>query len=209
VCATTLATWFIHATSAAASCGQSLPGRAALGFQSRHARQVAHVVTHCGRLQMPANKKPRKKYRPKFPPGQIVLPKTMRYSSANELMLKLVPHQELERLRDGTADEGTWHTLTMRLDWGLFMAIDHFEDDVAKTAIREGLEALLSIKDRNAKLAKWGASGSEFKAIGLALNLTDEMQSRTTRREQDDSLQAMLRLNDAMLKEGRSGLVDV
>jgi len=38
---------------------------------------------------------------------------------------------------------------------------------------------------------------------------TDEMQSRTTRREQDDSLQAMLRLNDALLKEGRSGLVDV
>lgn len=88
-------------------------------------------------------------------------------------------------------------------------AIDHFEDDVAKTAILEGLEALLSIKDRNAKLAKWGASGSEFKAIGLALNLTDEMQSMTTRREQDNSLQAMLRLNDALLKEGRSGLVDV
>lgn len=158
---------------------------------------------------MPANKKPRKKYRPKFSPGQIVLPKNIRYSQSNELMLQLIPHQELERLRDGTADEGTWHTLTMRLDWGLFMAIDHFEDDVAKTAIREGLEALLSIKDRNAKLSKWGASGSEFKAIGLALNLTDEMQSKTTRREQDDSLQAMLRLNDAMLKEGRSGLVDV
>jgi hypothetical protein len=158
---------------------------------------------------MPANKKPRKKYRPKFPPGQIVLPKTMRYSSANELMLKLVPHQELERLRDGTADEGTWHTLTVRLDWGLFMAIDHFEDDVAKATIKEALEALLAIKDRNAKLAKWGATGQEFHAIGMALNVTDEMQARTTRREQDESLQAMLRLNDAMLKEGRSGLVDV
>ena len=65
---------------------------------------------------MPANKKPRKKYRPKFPPGQIVLPKNIRYSHANELMLQLIPHQKLERLRDGTADEGTWHTLTMRLD---------------------------------------------------------------------------------------------
>ena len=137
------------------------------------------------------------------------MPKTMRYSSANELMLQLIPHQELEKLRDGTADESTWHTLTMRLDWGLFMAIDHFEDDVAKKSIREGLEALLAIKDRNSKLAKWGATGQEFHAIGLALNLTDEMQSRTTRREQDESLQAMLRLNDAMLKEGRSGLVDV
>ena len=137
------------------------------------------------------------------------MPKTMRYSSANELMLQLIPHQELEKLRDGTADESTWHTLTMRLDWGLFMAIDHFEDDVAKKSIREGLEALLAIKDRNAKLSKWGATGQEFHAIGLALNLTDEMQSRTTRREQDESLQAMLRLNDAMLKEGRSGLVDV
>ena len=158
---------------------------------------------------MPANKKPRKKYRPKFPPGQIVLPKNIRYSQANELMLKLIPHQELERLRDGTADEGTWHTLTMRLDWGLFMAIDHFKDEGAKQAIHEALEAVLAIKERKAKMAKWGATGPEFHAIGLALNLTDEMQSRTTRREQDDSLQAMLRLNDAMLKEGQSWLVDV
>lgn len=158
---------------------------------------------------MPANKKPRKKYKPKFPQGKIVLPSLIRYSAADDFKLKIVPHQELERFREGTADESAWHTLTMRLDWGLFMAIDHFEDDVAKTAIREGLEALLSIKDRNAKLAKWGASGSEFKAIGLALNLIDEMQDNTTRREQHDSLEAMLRLNDALLKEGKTGLVNV
>ena len=158
---------------------------------------------------MATNKKPRKKYKPKFPQGKIVLPSLIRYSAADDFKLKIVPHQELERFREGTADESAWHTLTMRLDWGLFMAIDHFKDEGAKHAIHEALEAVLSIKERKSKMAKWGSTGQEFHAIGLALNLIDEMQDNTTRREQHDSLKAMLRLNDALLKEGKTGLVNV
>ena len=158
---------------------------------------------------MATNKKPSKKYRPKYPAGQAVLPSVVRYSKDDEIMLQLVPHQELERLRNGTADEKTWHTICIRLDWGLFMAINHFDDDGAKEAIKKSLAALQSIKRRNKKTGKWGATGDEFNAIGFALNVIDEMQANTTRREQRDSLVAMLRLNEAMLKAGKSGMIDV
>lgn len=154
---------------------------------------------------MAKNKKPAKKYRPKHPPGQIVLPKNIRYGQREETMLMLVPHNELEKLRDGTADEGTWHTITMRLDWGCFLSIDHFQNIEVNDHIRDALNAMLSIKDRNARTGKWGASGDEFFKIGEALNLIDEMQRNTTRREQDESLNAMLRLNNLLLKEQHAG----
>ncbi len=158
---------------------------------------------------MPSNKKPSKKYRPRHPIGQTVLPCNIRYTPHNEMMLKIVPHQELEKLRDGTADAITWHTLTMRLDWGLFMSLEHFENQGTNEAIQAGLEALLSIKNRNEKMDRWGASGCELYAIGNALNLTDEMQTQTTRKEQHDSLKKMLSFNNKMLKEGRVGLVQM
>lgn len=150
---------------------------------------------------MAKNKKPAKKYRPKHPPGQVVLPKTIRFGLREENMLMMVPHQELERLRDGTADESTWHTITMRLDWGCFLSIDHFQNIEVNDSIKAALDSMVSIKDRYKRTNKWGVSGDEFFKIGEALNLIDEMQKQTTRREQEDSLNAMMRLNAALLKE--------
>ncbi len=146
---------------------------------------------------MPGNKKPRKKMRRVW----AGLPKTIRFGQREENLLMLVPHAELDKFRDGTADEGTWHTITMRLDWGAFMSIDHFDNIEANDQIRDALDAMLSIKDRHERTGKYGVSGDEFFKIGEALNLTDEMQKQTTRREQEESLKAMLKLNDKLLKE--------
>lgn len=150
---------------------------------------------------MAGNKKPKKKYRPKFPMGQIMLPKNIRYGHKEELALMMIPHQELERFRDGTADEPAWHGITCRLDWGAFMAVDHFNNIEANDLIRDALDAMVAIKHRHDKVGKWGASGDEFFKIGEGLNIVDEMQKNTTRREQDDSMQAMLALNAKLLKE--------
>ena len=150
---------------------------------------------------MPGNKRPKKKYKAKHPPGQVVLPKTIRFGQREENLLMLVPHQELERFREGLADESTWHTITMRLDWGCFLSIDHFQNIEVNDKIRDALDAMVAIKERHQRLGKWGTTGDEFFKIGEALNLVDEMQKNTTRREQEDSLKAMLRLNNALLKE--------
>ena len=150
---------------------------------------------------MPGNKKPRKKMRRVW----VGLPKVIRHTHEADTMLKMIPHMELAKLRDGTADEGTWHTLVCRLDWGCFMSIDHFENIEANDAIQAALNGMRSIKDRFDRLGKWGMSGEEFVNIGAALNLVDEMQSQTTRREQEDSFNAMLRLNNELLKEQHAG----
>lgn len=146
---------------------------------------------------MPGNKKPRKKMRRVW----VGLPKVFRFGPREENLLMLVPHTELERFREGTADESTWHTITMRLDWGCFLSIDHFQNIEVNDKIRDALDAMVAIKERHQRLGKWGTTGDEFFKIGEALNLVDEMQKNTTRREQEDSLKAMLRLNNALLKE--------
>ena len=146
---------------------------------------------------MAKNKKPAKKYKPR----PAILPKVFRFGRHEENMLMLVPHTELDKLRDGSADEGTWHTITMRLDWGCFMSIDHFQNIEVNDTIKAALDSMVSIKDRYKRTSKWGVSGDEFFKIGEALNLIDEMQKQTTRREQEDSLNAMMRLNAALLKE--------
>ena len=147
---------------------------------------------------MPTNKKPRKKYRPKEIP---LLPKVFRQTPEVDRMLKMIPQQELQSLRDNTADKGTWNTLTCRLDWGLFMAIDHFDNIDANDAIIDALDSMRSIKARYERIGKWGMTGEEFLNIGAALNLVDDMQTQTTRREQEDSFDAMMKLNKQKLKE--------
>lgn len=143
---------------------------------------------------MATNKKPRKKYRPKYPPGQ--LPTTIRHSSEADIDLQLVPHLEVDKLRDGTADEFTVNTLAFRLNWGYVMAGEYFDTPEAKKTIEEALQAIRSVKKRFAEVGKYGSTGVEFQALGLGLKLTDEMQKMTTRREHRDALRIVNLVNE-------------
>jgi len=62
--------------------------------------------------------------------------------------------------------------------------------------MEQSLAAIKSVKARHERTSKWGTTGEEFNVIGQALNLTDEMQLNTTRRQQEDSLNTLLRLNE-------------
>jgi hypothetical protein len=139
---------------------------------------------------MANNKKPRKKYTPRYVPAVPVL---FRFSEENALKLKLIPHQMLEKFRDGTAIEPDWHALASRLNLGNTLAYTHFEGQEAKTAMDEALLALRSVWDRHTRLGKWGTSGEEFRQIGLGLTLTDEMEDNCTRLELDRSMNHVYR----------------
>ena len=134
---------------------------------------------------MPKSKKPRKAYRRKYVDGQ--LPVTIRHSHAGDTMLKMIPHSDLEKLRDGTADDYAVNTLVFRLNWGYVMAGEYFDTPEARACTEAGLAAIRSIKERHERLGKWGCTGPEFAAMGEALNLTDQMQAQTTRRQQRDA----------------------
>lgn len=138
----------------------------------------------------------RSKYRPK----PAVLPKMFRHSKEADINLQLVPHQELEKFKTGEADEYTWNTVCFRLNWGYVMSGDHFDSVEARELMEQSLKAIRSVKTRHEKTGRWGTTGEEFNIIGQALNLTDEMQMNTTRKQQDESLQTLLRLNELKIK---------
>ncbi len=135
----------------------------------------------------------RSKYRPK---PVRALPKIFRHDKESEVALQLIPHQELEKFKTGEADEYTWNTVCFRLNWGYVMSGDHFDSVEARELMEQSLKAIRSVKDRHERTSKWGTTGEEFNIIGQALNLTDDMQMNTTRRQQEDSLNTLLRLNE-------------
>ena len=138
----------------------------------------------------------RSKYRPK----PAVLPKMFRHSREADIDLQLVPHQELEKFKTGEADEYTWNTVCFRLNWGYVMSGDHFDSVEARELMERSLAAIRSVKTRHEKTGRWGTTGEEFNIIGQALVLTDDMQMNTTRKQQDQSLQTLLRLNELKIK---------
>lgn len=110
--------------------------------------------------------------------------------------LHLIPHQELAALREGRGTEISWHTLTARMNVGYVLSNiameSHDIDPDPRPAIRQGLDAMVDLQARHRALDRYVATGDELRAIGEALNLTDELQSATTRRQQRDALQIVL-----------------
>ncbi|WP_455275106.1 hypothetical protein [Ralstonia thomasii] len=138
-------------------------------------------------------KKRRKPGRPARETG--ALPSLFRFSRSAELHLQLVPHIELEKMRDGTATEQSWHTLAFRINVGQTLAHQQFADQAAALdAMAHGVWAIAEVGKRYKRTGRFGCTGDEFRAIGEALNLTDDMQKETTRREQRTATNAVYAL---------------
>lgn len=129
---------------------------------------------------MANNKKPRKKYQPKI---AAKLPVVYRFSPDAERDLQLAPHAALTNFKQGTVDDQDWHTIASRLNLGSTIAHQVFEGVEARLAMNDAVEALRSVWVRHEKTGKWGTTGEEYNTIAQGLSLTDEMQSKCTRRE--------------------------
>jgi hypothetical protein len=145
---------------------------------------------------MPRSTRPRKPYRPRA----LRIPPVIRHSAAEEVHLQLVPHLDLERFRAGTADDDAWRTLTTRVNWGAVLANRHHPEAVG--AMEDAARALHSIHGRQARLGRWGASGPELTALGVALVMVDEMQLLHPKAELLDALRAVLRAQDQPARVG-------
>lgn len=147
---------------------------------------------------MAGNRKPRKKYVPKYANRT---PINFKVSAGDDLDLKLIPHSELEKLRTGEADAYTINTLAFRINFGYVMAGEVYDGHDARVVTLAGLDALRCVKARFDRTGKYGASGEEFKRLGDALNITDDMQDGSTRREQLASMKAVFAINEHLKKQ--------
>lgn len=140
-----------------------------------------------------------KKAKPPRPgAGHIQLPINMRFSAVDETKLMLEPVKCAERLRDGTADEGDWHAVILRLNWGRLLNKSVFNE--GESLLAEAQDAMRAIKARGMASNMWTASTPEFNTISTALTLCNQMQTMCTRRELRDALQAVYDQNEYLNK---------
>lgn len=111
------------------------------------------------------------------------VPKTFLPDRERVIDLQLRPHLELEKLLRGLADHGTPGALAFRVAVGQAMARRYF-DDVAQGVMDAAAHALDAIDCRHRQLGLLHARVDEIRVIGHGLNLADDMQAVTTRREQ-------------------------
>lgn len=142
-------------------------------------------------MAMPKSKPPKRPYRPK---PKHALTSLYRQSAEVDTLLQLLPHSDLDKLRDGTADESTWQLLARRLNWGYVMASEYAPALVP--ILRCGLDAILSIKHRFERTGRWGCAQTEFEALGDSLNITDDLQRNTTRKEHIHTIRITLAAED-------------
>jgi hypothetical protein len=116
-------------------------------------------------------------------PSETRLPVLLRWGTSDELRLNLVPHVELDKIRDGNGTEVSWHTLAFRVNIGQLLAGQYFDGDVLDIMAK----AVLAVSDLGKRYRQVGhfvMKGDEFVAIGAGLNATDELQKATTRKQQ-------------------------
>lgn len=126
--------------------------------------------------------------------GHAQLPVNIRFGREDETQLQLSPLVMATTLIEGTADETTWHTLTLRVNWGRFLAKDHFPN--AEQPMIDAQDAMGAIMDRHNRTGKWGASKPEYDKIYNALCICNEMQLKCTRRELRDALERVYNANE-------------
>lgn len=129
--------------------------------------------------------------RSKYKRREAILPVVFRFDGNNERNLQLIPHQMLEDFRQGQGTEEGWHTLAARLNMGMVLARDLFDEESAQV-MAKALAALRVVYARHERAQTWGATGEEFFAMGDGLNLTDSMQLKCTRRELQQAIENIL-----------------
>lgn len=112
-------------------------------------------------------------------------------SRSDSTELQTYPHAALDRCLLGIADGDDIATLVTRINWAqaLAMVTGKEKDPLLDAAVG----ALVSVIARFERTGQAGVSGDEKRTIGDALNLADQMQVTSTRRELRDALIVAMR----------------
>ncbi|SPA44627.1 hypothetical protein [Cupriavidus taiwanensis] len=116
------------------------------------------------------------------------LPVMFRHAGSDDNKLKLIPHAHLSKILAGEGDSECWHALVFRLNCACAIANKSFaHQPEVQDEMERALAAMVEIGKRFKRTGKLGCTGDEFRVVGAALNLADEIQDATSRREQRDA----------------------
>lgn len=135
---------------------------------------------------MASNKRPARKAPGAKKSMHSKTPLTIRYSPSSDAMLKDYPRQSLGVLSDA-GSERAWNDVFFRVNIGVELAKLYIAQDVS-AEFRGAIAALLAIELRSASASDqeraWSATQDEIASIDAALDITDQIQDTTTRKEQ-------------------------
>lgn len=139
---------------------------------------------------MPKSKAPRKKMpgRKFNPATHATVPGVFAASPSRARWVKLVPHARLDSIAEGIGTRYDLEVIKGRLNLGYVLVTAHFETPEATATMLSGLDVLRGIDARAEEFPRFIDPG-EYQLLGDALNLTDELQDLTTRKEQAAALQ--------------------
>ena len=86
-----------------------------------------------------------------YKPKPLVPTLGFAYTKEHALQLKLMPHTALEALRTGAATEDDISTIIVRLDWGVILIKNHFDQEQAGRVMNDGL----NMQDTTTRREQW------------------------------------------------------
>lgn len=131
-----------------------------------------------------------------------MLPVVFRFSAKAELDLQTIPHVELDAIMRGAGTEYSLGAVNFRINCGYVLAGETFEDPQLRVEMEKGLAAIRAVIDRWRDSGKIGCTGEQFRAIGEALVLCDDMQVMCTRRELLNACEIVDRVVEWKLSNG-------
>lgn len=118
-----------------------------------------------------------------------VTPLTIGITHDQKLRLKMMPYNALQAFREGTATRTNFTTIYLRLSQGVHLLKDVLKIDVTKNDFVETLVASLEMARTIMQACtsttpeEWTATAHQIALLDEGLNIVDQLQDQTTRRE--------------------------
>ena len=125
---------------------------------------------------MAANKKPRKKYKPKGlirDPITYVVSGLQPLAKADQMRLGIINHGSMERLVTGKADRTDWQNICTLLNVCVVMAEQGIGEEFIPD-IKNAMQAHATCGKRLVKHGKLGYTGEELRLVNTALDIHDQ-----------------------------------
>ncbi|WP_144106854.1 hypothetical protein [Paraburkholderia sp. BCC1886] len=118
------------------------------------------------------------------------LPSIFRHSANDDLKLKLIPHQHLQAIFDRRGTKAEFASVAFRVIVGACLAVYADDQETLDVVYKAAIDSLIAVGERYQRVETFGLNGDEMRQLKDALNLTDEVQELTTRRQQVDMYKA-------------------